>query len=168
RNDRDKAPLTEKDRINAPCYKEDYNYIYYLSYILYAPLYLAGPIITYNNFISQLRYPCRPSFKSVSLYGIRLVGSMLLMEFMLHYMYVVAIAKAHAWQGDSPIELGMIAYFNLKLIWLKLLIIWRFFRFWAMADGFQVDENMLRCASNVYSIRSFWRMWHRSYNRWTI
>jgi len=90
------------------------------------------------------------------------------MEFMLHFMYVVAIAKAHAWQGDSPVQLGMIAYFNLKLIWLKLLIIWRFFRFWAMADGFQVDENMLRCASNVYSMRSFWRMWHRSYNRWTI
>jgi D-alanyl-lipoteichoic acid acyltransferase DltB (MBOAT superfamily) len=83
-------------------------------------------------------------------------------------MYVVAIAKAKAWEDDYPVELGMIAYFNLKLIWMKLLIIWRFFRFWAMADGFVVDENMLRCMSNVYSIRSFWRMWHRSYNRWTI
>ncbi|KAG9302851.1 hypothetical protein G9A89_009628 [Geosiphon pyriformis] len=168
RNDRDHAPLTVKERINRSCFAEDYNYIYYLSYVLYTPLYLAGPIVTYNNFISQLRYPQRISPRSILLYGIRLLGAILCMEFMLHYIYVVAISKSRAWDGDTPAQLSMIGYFNLKLIWLKLLIIWRFFRFWAMADGIEVAENMTRCMSNNYSAQGFWRSWHRSFNLWNI
>ncbi|CAB4473157.1 uncharacterized protein OCT59_028303 [Rhizophagus irregularis] len=168
KNDRDQAPLTEKDRIITPCFKEDYNYINYLSYVLYTPLYLAGPIITFNNFISQLRYPKEFDIKSTFIYGVRLLGVMLLMEVMLHFIYVVAMSKSRAWDDLSPLELGMIGVFNLEYIWLKLLIIWRFFRFWAMADGFEVQENMLRCMLNNYSTTGFWRSWHRSFYRWII
>ena len=35
---------------------------------------------------------------------------------------------------------------------LQFLVIWRFFRFWALADGMQVPENMLRCICNNYDI----------------
>ncbi|CAG8746357.1 7731_t:CDS:2, partial [Acaulospora morrowiae] len=119
RNDRDLAPLTEKDRINTSCYKEDYNFIYYLSYVTYTPLYLAGPIITYNNFISQLRYPREITLKDTILYGIRLLLAMLTMEFMLHYIYAVAISNSKAWENDTPFELGFIGIFNLLYVWLK-------------------------------------------------
>lgn len=34
--------------------QDQYNLVTYLAYILYAPLYLAGPIITYNAFASQV------------------------------------------------------------------------------------------------------------------
>ncbi|CAG8540046.1 22521_t:CDS:2, partial [Racocetra persica] len=119
RNDRDLAPLTEKDRIIGPCFREDYNFIYYLSYALYAPLYLAGPIITYNNFIAQLRYPCEINLKETLIYGARLFVAIMIMEFMLHYTYVVAIVKSKAWEGDSPLELAMIGVLNLELVWLK-------------------------------------------------
>jgi len=37
-----------------------------------------------------------------------------------------------------------------------------------MADGFEVQENMLRCMLNNYSTAGFWRSWHRSYYRWII
>ncbi|KAF0433891.1 MBOAT-domain-containing protein [Gigaspora margarita] len=168
KNDRDLAPLTEKDRIIGPCFREDYNFIYYLSYILYAPLYLAGPIITYNNFIAQLRYPREIDLKTTLIYGLRLFIAIMIMEFMLHYTYVVAIVKSKAWDGDSPLELGMIGVLNLELVWLKLLIIWRFFRFWAMSDGIDTQENILRCMLNNYSTSGFWRSWHRSYYRWII
>ncbi|CAG8582251.1 9164_t:CDS:10 [Dentiscutata heterogama] len=168
RNDRDLAPLTEKDRIIGPCFREDYSFIYYLSYALYAPLYLAGPIITYNNFIAQLRYPCEIDIKATLIYGIRLFIAIMIMEFMLHYTYVVAIVKSKAWDGDSPLELAMIGVLNLELVWLKLLIIWRFFRFWAMSDGIDTQENILRCMLNNYSTAGFWRSWHRSYYRWII
>ncbi|CAG8557476.1 18681_t:CDS:10 [Dentiscutata erythropus] len=168
RSDRDLAPLTEKDRIIGPCFREDYNFIYYLSYALYAPLYLAGPIITYNNFIAQLRYPCEIDLKATLIYGIRLFIAIMIMEFMLHYTYVVAIVKSKAWDGDSPLELAMIGVLNLELVWLKLLIIWRFFRFWAMSDGINTQENILRCMLNNYSTAGFWRSWHRSYYRWII
>jgi D-alanyl-lipoteichoic acid acyltransferase DltB (MBOAT superfamily) len=32
----------------------EYSYLNYLIYCLYVPLYLAGPIITFNNFVSQV------------------------------------------------------------------------------------------------------------------
>src|SRR5271170_5672665 len=90
------------------------------------------------------------------------------MEVILHYTYVVAISKARAWEGSTPFQLSMISYFNLQIIWLKLLIPWRFFRLWAIADGIETPENMLRCMSNNYSALAFWRSWHRSFNRWCI
>ncbi|PWN50587.1 glycerol uptake protein 1, partial [Violaceomyces palustris] len=50
----------------------------------------------------------------------------------------------------------------------KLLIPWRFFRLWAMSDGVDAPENMIRCMANNYSTLGFWRSWHRSYNLWNI
>lgn len=42
------------------------------------------------------------------------------MEFILHYMYVVAIKDTKAWQGDTPLELSMIGFWNLMIVWLKV------------------------------------------------
>ncbi|KAK9709424.1 glycerol transporter [Basidiobolus ranarum] len=162
-------PADEKERAKTPCPASDYNFIYYLTYILYTPLFLAGPIITFNDFISQLRFPPKTlKVKTTIIYGLRVAGSILLMEVMLHCFYVVSISKAKAWVGFSPLEMSMVGYLNLKLIWLKLFIIWRLFRFWAMADGIETQENMLRCMTNNYSALGFWRSWHSSYNKWTI
>lgn len=93
------------------------------------------------------------------------------MEVILHYTYVVAISKtasSGSWLHDSPGQLSMIGYFNLHIIWLKLLIPWRFFRLWSLLDGVDPPENMLRCMSNNYSASAFWRAWHRSFNRWIL
>lgn len=32
-----------------------YGFVNYLTYILYAPLYIAGPIMTFNDFMWQVR-----------------------------------------------------------------------------------------------------------------
>jgi len=91
------------------------------------------------------------------------------MEVMLHFLYVVAISKAQpAWDLYTPFQLSMIGYFNLHIIWLKLLLPWRFFRLWALLDGIDPPENMVRCMSDNYSALAFWRGWHRSFNRWTV
>lgn len=66
------------------------------------------------------------------------------------------------------VRIGMLGYLSLHLIWLKFFIIWRFFRFFALADGVEVVENMNRCMSNNYNLQGFWRSWHRSFNRWLI
>lgn len=102
------------------------------------------------------------------IYAIRLVLVILVMELVLHSLYVVAISKAKAWEGYSPLELSLVGYFNLLIIWMKLLIPWRFFRFWSLADGIWVEENMVRCMSNNFSAQRFWKSWHRTFNRWTI
>ncbi|KAI9020033.1 MBOAT, membrane-bound O-acyltransferase family-domain-containing protein [Phycomyces nitens] len=161
--------MTDKERITTPCNTSDYNIVYFLTYVFYLPLYLCGPIVTFNDFISQLRYPSsKITLRTVGLYAFRLIGVILVMELTLHYIYVVAISKALAWDGDTPFELSMIGYFNLLIIWMKLLIPWRFFRLWALADGVWPEENMIRCMSNNFSAQRFWKSWHRSFNRWTI
>ncbi|CAO3608789.1 unnamed protein product [Cunninghamella blakesleeana] len=165
----DTTTLTDRDRIDIPCHATDYNFINFLAYILYTPLYLCGPIITFNDFISQIYIPSSNITKRfVTTYALRLIGVILVMEMTLHYIYVVAISKTKAWEGDSPLEFSMIGYFNLVIIWMKLLIPWRFFRLWALADGIWTEENMVRCMSNNFSAQRFWKSWHRSFNRWLI
>jgi D-alanyl-lipoteichoic acid acyltransferase DltB (MBOAT superfamily) len=91
------------------------------------------------------------------------------MELILHYIYAVAISKAHpTWTIYSPFQLSMLGFFHLHIIWLKLLLPWRFFRLWSLIDSIDPPENMVRCMSNNYSALAFWRGWHRSFNRWIV
>jgi D-alanyl-lipoteichoic acid acyltransferase DltB (MBOAT superfamily) len=133
-------------------------------------LYLAGPIITFNDYISQLRYrPHSITPKRTTLYAVRFVVCLLTMEIMIHYMYMVAIFKAQpSWDNYTPAQLSMLGFFNLKHIWLKLLLPWRFFRLWSLLDGIDPPENMVRCMSDNYSLTQFWRGWHRSFNKWNL
>ncbi|KAG6810550.1 hypothetical protein H0H92_012628 [Tricholoma furcatifolium] len=145
-----------------------YSFSNYLAYVLYPPLYLAGPIMTFNDFLWQHRRPTRVTIGDSARYAIRLLASLLTMEFILHFMYVVAIKDRKAWKGATPAEISLIGFWNLIIVWLKLLIPWRFFRLWALLDGIEPPENMVRCMANNYSTSGFWRSWHRSYNLWII
>ena len=163
--------MTERDRVSIPASRDDYSFRNYLAYALYSPLYLAGPILTFNEYISQARYPPRSvSRRRTIQYGLRFLVCLLTMELVLHYIYAVAISHAPkpAWSSYSPLQLSMLGFFHLHIIWLKLLLPWRFFRLWALADGVDPPENMVRCMSNNYSALAFWRGWHRSYNRWVV
>ena len=166
----DPAALSERNRVDIPAKPQEYSFRNYLAYTLYAPLYLTGPILTFNDYISQTRYPSKSITRTRTiLYGVRFLISLLTMEVMLHFIYVVAISKAQpAWELYSPFQLSMIGYFNLHIIWLKLLLPWRFFRLWALIDGIDPPENMVRCMSDNYSTLAFWRGWHRSFNRWIV
>ncbi|KAJ3390669.1 glycerol transporter [Lobulomyces angularis] len=145
----------------------EYNYFNYLSYCTYTPLYMAGPIITFNDFICQVnKVSSAVKLSTTVIYGFRWLFCFFLMEIILHGIYVVAISKSKAWSEFTPFQISAVGFINLKLIWLKLLIIWRFFRFWALCDGIIASENMTRCMSNNYSTLGFWRSWHRSFNRW--
>jgi D-alanyl-lipoteichoic acid acyltransferase DltB (MBOAT superfamily) len=50
--------LSEKDRVDLPAEMRDYSLLNYMAYVLYTPLYLAGPIITFNDFIHQVGHTC--------------------------------------------------------------------------------------------------------------
>lgn len=62
----------------------------------------------------------------------------------------------------------MFCFVLLKLMWLKFLIIWRFFRLWALLDGIETPENMSRWMTDNYTLKGFWRGWHCSFNRWLV
>ncbi|AEO54054.1 hypothetical protein MYCTH_2296135 [Thermothelomyces thermophilus ATCC 42464] len=166
----DPANLSERDRIATPAAPHDYCFRNYLAYAIYGPLYLTGPIITFNDYISQQRYrPATLSTPRTLKYGIRFALVLLAMELILHYDYVGAISKSRPdWSSYTPAQISLLAFFNLHIIWLKLLLPWRFFRLWSLVDGVDPPENMVRCVSNNYSTLSFWRGWHRSYYRWLL
>lgn len=46
--------MSDKQRTNSPHPLEMYTFTNYLAYILYPPLYIAGPIITFNDFMWQV------------------------------------------------------------------------------------------------------------------
>lgn len=159
---------TNRTRSRQPRPLNEYTLSNYLLYILYPPLFIAGPIMTFNDFHSQRLSPPSIPTPFILRYTIRFLVSLLTMEFILHYIYVVAIKDSHAWKGFTPLELSMVGFWNLIIVWLKLLLPWRFFRLWALADGVDAPENMIRCMANNYSTLGFWRSWHRSYNLWII
>ncbi|KAJ5479088.1 hypothetical protein N7530_004597 [Penicillium desertorum] len=166
----DPANLSDRDRVKIPAEPAAFTFRNYIAYVLYSPLYLAGPILTFNDYVSQQRYTSASLTRTrITMYAIRFGLTLLCMELILHYIYAVAISKADPdWSVFTPGQLSMLAFFNLHIIWLKLLIPWRFFRLWALVDGIDPPENMVRCMSNNYSALAFWRGWHRSYNRWIV
>jgi len=131
-------------------------------------LYIAGPIMTFNNFVWQMRHPLNIPTRATIMYLVRFIFCLMTMELVLHYMYVVAIKDTNAWWGGTPAQISLVGFWNLVIVWLKLLIPWRFFRLWALANGIDPPENMIRCVANNYSALGFWRSWHRSYNIWNI
>lgn len=163
--------LDDRQRLTAPLPIDEYNFFNYIAYLTYTPLFIAGPIITFNDFMYQSNYETLPSvknYKRTIVYGLRFLFCVLVMEFLLHFIYVVAVSKTKAWTGDTPFQISMIGLFNLNIIWLKLLIPWRMFRLWALIDGIDPPENMIRCMDNNYSALAFWRAWHRSFNRFIV
>jgi D-alanyl-lipoteichoic acid acyltransferase DltB (MBOAT superfamily) len=110
----------------------------------------------------------RPSAGDIFKYALRWIVSFLTLEVLLHYFYVVAIKDNQAWLAFKPLDFAALAYLNLTVVWLKLLIIWRFFRLVALLDGIVPLENIARCMSNNYSSLAFWRGWHRSFNKWIV
>ena len=88
-------------------------------------------------------------------------------QYRQHLISLIVIVAGLFWKL-SPIQLVSCSYILLKLMWLKFLVMWRFFRLWALADGVDPPENMTRCMSNNYSIEMFWKGWHSSINKWIV
>ncbi|KAM6583943.1 hypothetical protein CsatB_010945 [Cannabis sativa] len=148
---------------------DKFSFNIYLSYLLYAPLYLTGPIINFNAFASQLDVPQNHfSVRNVAWYGVRWVFSLLLMEVMTHLFYYNAFAISGAWRHLSPLDVFIVGYGVLNFMWLKFFLIWRYFRFWSLICGIEAPENMPRCINNCHNLESFWKNWHASFNKWLV
>ena len=160
-------------RYRQDSHAEDYSSVSFTGYMTYFPLYLAGPTLSYNAWRSQVQRPQQTYNLSAKLiYLVRLLFAYLLLELSVHFLYFPTIANnsrnAKLWEGFDAYELAISSYLVLKWIWLKFLVIWRFFRLWAICDGIESPENMGRCMSNNYCFEGFWRMWHRAFNQWLV
>uniref|UniRef100_A0A0E0H994 Uncharacterized protein n=1 Tax=Oryza nivara TaxID=4536 RepID=A0A0E0H994_ORYNI len=124
---------------------DKYTLLTYLCYLTYAPLYIAGPIVSYNAFAAQLDAPQKNySVAQISWYGVRWILSFLLMEAMTHFFHYNAFVVSRLWQQLSPFEIFIISYGVLNFMWLKFFLIWRYFRFWSLVGGVETPENMPR------------------------
>ena len=175
---------------------DDFSLINYFAYLFYIPLELIGPIISFHEWIIQVKLKFMNiniegststmhikadiaenrkdlSFKNMLRYFFRFCILWLLHEILLHFYYMHYISR---WgyptdtqqRNDYLIVLALVSYVHLKLIWLKFGVIWKFARFWALCDDIVTIENMQRCISNTTSIIEFWKYWHASFNLWNI
>ena len=76
--------------------------------------------MTFNDFYSQLQRPLTIPGRVLVSYAIRFAVCLLTMEFILHYMYVNAMKEAEAWYGNTPLQLSLIGFWNLIIVWLKV------------------------------------------------
>ncbi|TNY18480.1 glycerol uptake protein [Rhodotorula diobovata] len=108
--------------------------------------------------------------RALASYAARFIACLVAMELVLHALPVVALKDSGRgwWRGMTAAEVAMVGFWNLIVVWLKLLLPWRLFRLWALLDGVVPPENMVRCMANNYSTLGFWRSWHRSFNMWGI
>ena len=155
-------------RVNrVPIELVEFNLFNFAVYIFYAPLYMAGPIITFSDFVSSGRANMNASIFSW-MYCCRWVLCFALMEFLTDKLPLFAVLSSGLLFQLEVSEVAGAAYMMLKLMWLKFLLVWRFFRLWGLADGIEAPENMLRCMSNNYSLEQFWKGWHSSFNKWIV
>ncbi|CAN0877026.1 Membrane-bound O-acyltransferase GUP1 [Linum grandiflorum] len=148
---------------------DKFSFTIYLSYLVYAPLYLAGPIVSFNAFASQLDMPVRMfATRNVFWYGLRWIFSFVIIEVVTHFFHYNAFAVSGLWKLLSPIDMFIIGYGVLNFMWLKFFLIWRYFRLWSLINGIEAPENMPKCINNCYNLESFWKNWHASFNRWLV
>ncbi|CBZ25807.1 conserved hypothetical protein [Leishmania mexicana MHOM/GT/2001/U1103] len=184
----------------------------YLGYIFYLPLFMAGPVSSFNAYVSYQHYPARSiEGKAIWRYGFRLLCHAVLLVTLIHYVPIMAIlltpapsaggaaeavttsssptgyalqnmvntTTATATSTAAAVTLSVLDQMNiseklslfflaLAFLWAKFDVIWRFFRFFALLDGYDPPENMPRCFANSVNIQSFWRDWHASFNLWIV
>lgn len=72
---------------------------------------------------------------AISNYAAWLLVCVVAMELLTHAAPAMAVAASGAYSQMAPLQLMMFCFVLLKLMWLKFLVIWRFFRLWALLDG---------------------------------
>eukprot|EP00928_Gymnodinium_smaydae_P038122 TRINITY_DN26353_c0_g1_i1.p1 TRINITY_DN26353_c0_g1~~TRINITY_DN26353_c0_g1_i1.p1 ORF type:complete len:794 (-),score=154.18 TRINITY_DN26353_c0_g1_i1:50-2389(-) len=157
----------------------------YLAYLFYPPLYVTGPIITFNAFVSYLEVPQRQYVgRDLLKMWARCFMNLFLFTAFGHFLYTSALMvngrlNSNSFSRDTIYDkifhygqdgedLVWYSFWSLKWLWFKFLVVWRIARAWALTDGVCPPENMNRCMCNNFTVRGFWRAWHRSFNRWLV
>ena len=168
--------------------EEHYGLLPCMAHALYLPLYIAGPIITYNDFMWQVcdagigkgdkpavPYTSNLTRKKVVQYFSRLILDILCIEIVTHLFYFnsIAVHKIGAkYKGQGleyhALQVAITGWWVLSFMWLKFTVIWRFFRLAALLEGIDAPENMRRCFAMNYDIQGFWKNWHASFNQWLV
>jgi D-alanyl-lipoteichoic acid acyltransferase DltB (MBOAT superfamily) len=176
-------PATPRGRARTPLpAAADYSLLPALAHALYPPLYLAGPLVTFQDYAWQLRAGAgaggraAPSLRgALARCAARLLADLAAIEVLTHFLYFNSLAVHRVGARLRPAglpwgapEAGLAAWWVLAFMWLKFAAIWRFFRAAALLEGLDPPENMRRCFADNCDAAGFWRGWHASFNRWLV
>lgn len=162
--------------------KQDFSLKYYLIFVFYVPLYLAGPVMSYTPFYSFVKTEPQKEVPTSQIVRMTVMTCMyaILLDVVLHFVYIPGCIEYGMWQSHdappqmyyyvnetpfrstTPLETASMGYLYLLFMYMKFLIIWRAFRIWALFDGINPPENMVKCINNCSTVSEFWRTWHRS------
>lgn len=93
-------------------------------------------------------------------YAVRLAVGFGCLEVLTHCIHANAFARFHLWtlvpQAESHkiyngFAMAAMCFWKLIFLWLKFLVIWRVARLFALLDGINPPENMMRCASRSHA-----------------
>jgi protein-cysteine N-palmitoyltransferase HHAT len=114
--------LSERGRVRTPHTLDSYTLRSCLAYCFYTPLYLAGPILSYNSFVSHMRSPAVPSRGYMLQYTARLLLAVVLLESVLRVAPTFALARSGLYRQLTPGGLAVFGYSVLNAMWLKFLV----------------------------------------------
>ena len=155
----------------------EYGYAAFLQYVFYPPLYVAGPVMSFNAFAAYLKRRQRVlGPRAVAAYALRLAALALVLEVFTHTLYMSSMTTGRVYQrfrgsatyGIQPPELVAVSFLVLAFMWFKFAVIWRFARLFALLDGVLPPENMRRFFANNHDVEGFWKGWHASFNLWLV
>eukprot|EP01101_Sappina_pedata_P010290 TRINITY_DN6446_c0_g1_i1.p1 TRINITY_DN6446_c0_g1~~TRINITY_DN6446_c0_g1_i1.p1 ORF type:complete len:544 (+),score=138.25 TRINITY_DN6446_c0_g1_i1:42-1673(+) len=148
---------------------KQYTLVNCLAYVLYPPFLVAGPITTFNAWISHVYRPqTQLSTKQIAGLFFSSVFWMAFIELWLHVSYNYAVHINGMWSTVPSSSFLISGLLVLLFMGAKFLSIWRYFRAFGFMDGFESPDNMTRCAINNCTVTGFWRNWHGSMNKWIL
>eukprot|EP00884_Botryococcus_braunii_P000005 jgi/Botrbrau1/10004/Bobra.0012s0093.2 len=160
--------------------EEDGKFLSFAAYVLYPPLFAAGPMVSFSEFQAQRSRTTPTSFFRLhghqllrrAWYGARLAGLVLLLEIVSHVLYFTALARTGMWRTlhesagirFSDDDVLLTAFWVAAVTWLKFQIIWKAARLVAVLDGVEAPENLGRCPFNILTWQELWQNWNASVN----
>jgi protein-cysteine N-palmitoyltransferase HHAT len=96
-----KYKTTYDKRTNEIFEMEEYNLVQFLIYVFYIPLMLAGPLMSYNSFVSYLKRPTNFGMKRLMIYIFRFLNCLMILELFLHISYSNFMNEYRIWRYDE-------------------------------------------------------------------
>ena len=134
------------------------NIIDFLSFIFYFPLFLNGPLLTFDKFHSQMRMrTVWPSFITLAIEIVSCIVYFGLIEVSFHFFYSTSISQ----HSHILVELGCwetlgIIWSLLQFFYVKYVVFYRFAGIFAQIDGLE-PPGQPGCISNLYTYVDMWR-----------
>lgn len=146
----------------------------YMAYLFYIPLFVFGPVLSFNAFVAQMKNKQTTySWAQIERYGLQIVAGIVAMEVFLGMCWYPPLMNKDSsdelLNSFGPWELLCAVHCRLVYSWAALFMIWRTSRFFALLHGVDSPENMVAVPFLIMpSFVDFWRIWHASLNLWSL